>query len=206
MALRESEQPTDAERSRRVWLFVIGTVIIGALAGMGIYHGRKLERERRAERQQKQRINDAISSAAKPYNADTSWWEKEMIYTIQAQDALIRTDRRPVLILGRINDISKDNSDGYRLSIRWNHVEFVMNANSASCKVPSFPNTIDPYEAYGDDYYAVVANVSSVRKTDERSEEDSRFLAEAECMYLTRIPGLPEERTLDGVLAPHSGS
>ena len=55
-------------------------------------------------------LKQAVSDMVKKHNAITDW-EKNLntyrSYTIQVEDALIRSDNRPILFFGRVNDIAK---------------------------------------------------------------------------------------------------
>ncbi len=143
----------------------------------------KKERESRQEEIRKQatkiydrmQTNNGIGNLVDKYNAVIQW-EKDLenlkqVFTINIQDALVRKDRRPILLIAPISDIEKEN-DRYLL-----HIEVYADViyhdtityrytlecdfdcmNKLNAQLSQHPLTSN------DNEYAIIAFISSARK------------------------------------------
>ena len=93
------------------------------------------------ERQTKEKVQELCSR----YNAVVDWEQGHLEYTVEVEDALIRTNGRPVLLFASVEDIVRE-SDKYTIYCRYGGFNLLQ-------------------QILGElERYAVVARISSVKK------------------------------------------
>jgi hypothetical protein len=124
-------------------------------------------------------LKQAVSDMVKKHNAITDW-DKNLdtyspyTYTIQVEDALIRSDNRPILFFGRVNDIAKKaNKYFIHFSMISHNIYFVLECNEEQVK--KILNKQDIH------FYAFIALISSIQRT-EFKEQAPDFIAKGVCM------------------------
>ena len=134
------------------------------------------------ELNQRIQSNPEIAKLIIRYNA-VSLWEKEMqdlhqVFTINIQDALVRKDRRPILIFADVDDIVKENDTNqvsFEVFNDWNTVRYTLD-----CDVECVNKIINKYSPNNTEY-AIIASISSVRKlkwtisAERLGEEDAEL-------------------------------
>lgn len=133
---------------------------------------------------------EEFAEFASRYDAVTDWgvvFEDpdailEEVYTFEIEDALVRTDSRPVLILATLEDVTKEN-DTYFLhfSTLWSTGPF-----SYSFQIPELRLVLEGEKNLIDkvtsgprtfiDEYAIIATISSVSNPTLFTNETSEFL------------------------------
>lgn len=186
--------------ARRVILFacVIGAVIIYALYR---WDG-KLDNERYAKAQQEaeQAVARSVSQLGAKYNAVANWQEslptKRPPFTAELTPNLVRSDRRPVLLIVSVRDVASSASagpDSYSctfldddISTRFSwDLQLALKCNSVQARRLMENSEHD---------YAIVAALSTVHlewqpteNDDENEAQNRRFVAEGECLGLTPV-------------------
>lgn len=112
----------------------------------------QLEKERlEKERQTKEKVQELCSR----YNAVVDWEQGHLEYTVEVEDALIRTNGRPVLLFASVEDIVRE-SDKYTI--------YCHSGYSGLGLAQQMLAVLGGLERYGLERYAVVARISSVKK------------------------------------------
>ncbi len=160
------------------------------------------------------RLTELINEFAKKYDGDRTWQEGlkgNTLSTLQLQQSLIRSDDRPVLVLGNLMDVEK--RDGrYGLLFHVPHSSRVQLSEQylvldLDCFLPvSQANSLKVGEflyAWQDPTYLVAAQIQSVRQAHQFLETHSResadnsswdtlkmeFVAKGKCVGLQSIAG-----------------
>ena len=102
----------------------------------------QLEKERKERLEEELQIKQRVQELCSRYNAVVDWQKGHLEYTVEVEDALIRTDGQAVLLFGAVDDIVGE-SGKYRVYFR-------------------SPALFD--RLAGRENYAVAARVSSVKK------------------------------------------
>jgi len=170
-------------------------------------------KKRKAEVEKKIQIEQAISSMVAKYNAVTDWKKNfnnesvllGKIYTVQVEDALIRSDNRPILFFAFVEDVQRQGNKYYVHFWNWYElgpdIRFVLECNSKQAKKILEQKT-DFFEKY-----AVVALISTLQKpkfevkayphsrggADIIVEPSDIFIAKGRCLDLLFV-GDYEER------------
>lgn len=130
-------------------------------------------------------IDQSLSKLVNQHNAITNWaefGERDKVYVLDLQNALVRQDRRPVLLNVNLIDIlNKDNQ--YLIHFKPSSVDvpkilFVLECDSEQVK--KVIHTRDEELEY-----AVVALISSVSRQEKGNDsEEEHFLANGHCLDL----------------------
>lgn len=199
------------------WLLVGAVVALVLLKiGADIRASWRLQSERaRTVAAQRTQIQSSLAQMVANYNA-VKGWEHEIskspddtVYTVDVKNALIRSDGRPVFFLAEVNDVVPEGDTYYVHLTPWPpliaqaDILFCLQCNSvqAARLLSRRPKMLERY--------AVVANVSSVRRVEfqvshyaegngevQVSLQPSRaFIANGRCLDLLFIGdyGLTEE-------------
>lgn len=160
------------------------------------------------------RLTELINGFAKKYDGDRTWQEGlkgKTLSTLQLQQSLIRSDGRPVLVLGNLMDVEKrdgryglmfhvPHSSRVQLSEQYLVLDldcFLPDSQANSLKVGEF------FYAWQDPAYLVAAQIQSVRQAHQFLETHSResdnnssldtlkmeFVAKGKCIGLQSIAG-----------------
>lgn len=126
-------------------------------------------------------LKQAVSDMAEKHNAITDWeknLDKHSLYTIQVEDVLIRSDNRPILFFGRVDDITKK-ANKYFLHFKkmlspW--IYFVLECNEEQVE-----NILHNKDST---FYAVAARISSIQRPEFEFEHYHAFIANGLCIDL----------------------
>jgi hypothetical protein len=181
-------------------------VVIAGCHGESFDARQRREAAKRAEHQAKETerrraILDEIKSS---HNADDSWTSARPSWTVDVQELLIRSDRRPIAGIARLSDVRREREQILlilrpgELDLDRMRIEF-----SLACGQPPRPPSL-PDVLYGETLnswewpeYAFVARIRVVRRHDlpGRDGDTHRgWLAEGECLALRQIPEAPVPR------------
>lgn len=175
--------------------------------------------EEAAKVEQKHKITEEVQKLCSQYNAVTDWKQHidkkgfgEHTYTIEVEDALIRTDGRPILFYGSIHDVVRK-PDKYLVYFGsgWGtllrnpffgvfgcDIHFVLDCT------PSQVEQIMRHPASGFDDYAVIAQISEVEKirfelsSGESGEKvhvetSDVFMVKGKCLDLLLVADEPKD-------------
>ena len=140
----------------------------------------KAEKERLELEKEYQATAQRIQELCSQYNAVMDWTQSvEDVwspFTIELEEALIRADSRPVLLLGNVKDITKK-SDGY-----WAY--FTIEEPYTSFDIHFFlrctPEQVDEIMGHRLCEYAVIAQVSEVKKVSYLFAASNEIVINAE--------------------------
>jgi hypothetical protein len=138
----------------------------------------------------RQRTQDAIESLITTSRASRDWKDNlcaqgsdSPVFTSELQGALVRTDNRPVFITGLLNDM-RDRAGQHVLTItsypcRGTELRLELAASADQGRLVLAHRSESP------PYYAVVAQVAEVEKSESMSEDgDSVFVVRGQCSNL----------------------
>jgi hypothetical protein len=160
-----------------------------AIAGMCLYWFRSSSRPQedmsdtsQAIQQEQRQTAQQVNALCSRYNAVPDWSQQlkkdnadfdTAIYTIEAQDALIRPDGRPVLLLASVCDIARQSdkysvhfyaSSDFTTGTPEHALHFILTCTQDHIqKILTHPQSIFDM-SFGTQSFAVVANISEVRK------------------------------------------
>jgi len=155
-------------------------------------------KKEKAEVEKKIQIEQTISNMVARHNAVTDWKknfnEKSTllgrIYTVQVEDALIRSDGRPVLFFASVDDVTRIGNKYYVHFHNWfdlsPEIRFVLECDSEQVK-KIMGQITDFFEQY-----AVVALISSLQrpkfevKAYPHSAEDAEVVVEFSDIFIAR--------------------
>ena len=106
-----------------VWAIVIGLIAAVAyqfysINGSTESHDTEVK-EKKAVMESQSQITEAIGKLVTKHNAATGWDKGSLEYTIEVEEALIRSDGRPVLMIGWIRDVVKKSGKHSVYFIKW---------------------------------------------------------------------------------------
>jgi hypothetical protein len=148
----------------------------------------------------------AVAQMVSKYQAVPHWEgdvkEPGRVFAINMQEAMVRSDNRPILLINRIDDLVKEGNKYYLNfeSITYTHdVYFTLECDAEQA------NELLGQTSSPDDEYAMIAHVSSVRKLKfnisaaPKSIEEAEieldtsdaFTAEGKCLALLKVEHVP---------------
>lgn len=193
---------------------IIVAIVIVLLSLNNKNTGEVLTKDERSEKDSK--IVQEVQELCSKYNAVANWRQNfdtndlfQETYTIQVEDALIRTDNRPILFYGSIKDVVRE-SDRYLvyfggggfaqllslsnsglgsiLNLLYPEIYFVLDCTSDQVK------KILLQSAGSFEYYAVIAQIGEVKKikfklsadAGEDEEDVSVYIASSSNVFIAR--------------------
>ena len=202
-------------KAKKYWVLVIIMVVTTILSGCDNDSPEEATKE-----EKKHQIQKNVQKLCSQYDAITDWRQNidkkgsgEYTYTIEVEDALIRTDGRPILFYGVPHDIVKE-TDKYL--VYWDYgwgtllrrtryfgflgcnIDFVLDCT------PSQVEQIMHHPASGFDDYAVIAQISEVEKiryelsSGENGEKvhvetSDVFMVKGKCLDLLLMADKPKD-------------
>lgn len=113
--------------------------------------------------------NPTVANLVAKYNAVIYWGEDlravKQLFSVNVQEALIRADKRPILIFTQIKDVVKENGKSilkFETDTNFDFGELYFSLECTSEQV----NIIINQTSTSEDEYAIVALISSVRKPE----------------------------------------
>jgi len=177
-----------------------GCLVIAGCRGESFEAGQHREAAKRAELQAKETerrraILDEIKSS---HNADDSWTSARPSWTVDVQELLIRSDRRPIAGIARLSDVRRDREQILlilrpgELDVDSIRIEFSL-AGGRPPRPPALPDALSGETLNSWDWpeYAFVARITAVRRHDVPGRDGDMhrgWLAEGECLALRQIP------------------
>ena len=210
-------------KAKKYW--IVAPIIVIALILTGCDSDNSEDNSEEAARLEKERqITKKIQELCSKYNAVTDWKQHfhkkafgQHTYTVEVEDALIRTDGRPILFRGVADDIVKESdkyvvywSAGFASRLRGDAIhDFVFGRDFRfilDCTPSQVEKIMDNSVNTLDDY-AVVAQISEVEKVRFKLNansvgEDVRvdlktsdtFMAKGKCLDLLFVVGEPKDK------------
>jgi hypothetical protein len=183
----------------------------------GIAERERNSREKRRERIKKEadkvdgliQSTPAVAQMVSKYQA-VPYWENDVkdggrVFAVNVQEAIVRADKRPLLLINQIDDLVKED-DKYYLnfeSITYTHdIYFRLECDAEQV------NKLTGQSSMPDDEYAIIAAITAVRqlrfriKAAPESEEEANieldtsgaFTAEGRCLEFVNIGAKSKER------------
>ncbi len=181
-------------------------LVIAGYRGESFEARQRREAAKRAELQAKEteRRRAILDEIKSPHNADDSWTSARPSWTVDVQELLIRSDRRPIAGIARLSDVRREREQVWlilrpgELDLDRIRIEF-----SLACEQPPRPPSL-PDVLFGESLnswdwpeYAFVARITAVRRHDLPGRDGDAhrgWLAEGECLALRLIPEAPVPR------------
>lgn len=141
---------------------ILVAIMMGAITLSGCDGDSSEEATPKAAQVEKERkITEEVQALCSKHNAVRDWGESRLFpYTIDVQDALIRTDGRPVLFFARVTDVTKK-ADKYSVHFEASFVPTIhlfLDCTSDQIKQLMLQRKDWP------EFYAVIATVSEVNR------------------------------------------
>jgi hypothetical protein len=144
----------------------------------------------------------AVAQMVAKYQA-VQFWENDVkdighVFAVNVQEAIVRGNKRPILLINQIDDLAKE-GDKYYInfeSLTYTHdIYFTLECNAEQV------NKLTTQSSGPDDEYAIIADVTAVRKLKfnvsafPKGEEDAEldlntsdaFTAEGKCLALLNV-------------------
>lgn len=161
--------------------WILAVVVAGAALSWLAY---KNISDRRAESQQKQaaqaalerqnEVRSRIADFARKYNAVTNWQQRldgTLVFSVDVEEALIDQTNSPVLFLGIVDDMVRRDGKNYLHFQNWNtagpDIQWVLESTD-KLSTTIRQHTKETFPVY---VYAVVARISSIKKTSTETED-----------------------------------
>jgi len=177
------------------------------------------ERERNSREKRRERIKKeadridgliqstpAVAQVVSKYKA-VPYWENDVkdlgrVFAINVQEVMVRGDKRPLLLINQIEDLAKESNKYYITfeSLTYTHdIYFTLECDAEQVNKLTVENSM------ADDEYAIIADVTAVRKlrfkirASPESEEEANmeldtsdaFTAEGKCLALLKVEHAP---------------
>jgi len=183
--------------SKIVFALIASAIGIWVVSNIISSQHSKAEKEK-AEVEKKIQIEQTISNMVPTHNAVTDWkknFDKKsaflgQIYTVQVEDALIRSDGRPVLFFASVDDVTRQGNKYYVHFRNWfdldPDIRFVLECDSEQVK-KIMSQKVDLFGQY-----AVVALISSLQRPKfelrayPHSGEDAEVVVESSDIFIAR--------------------
>lgn len=168
-----------------------------------IISDRRVEEEKQELKDEKQlQIEKSITDIVTKYNAVTDWKDKnsfslsEPTYTVEVEDALVRTDDRPIKFFAAVEDVVKEAN---RYSVYFhNWIDVLLSADIhfvLDCTPDQVNEIMLNPRALFESNYVVIAKVSEIKKVklkvttstendDFTIEPSNVFIAKGQCLDL----------------------
>lgn len=192
-------------RSVRV-LGVLGLlVVVAGAAGCGESAETRLKREETARKVRVQKDQERrkafVSALAAPHNADESWSTGAVAWTLDVQERLMRSDKRPIAGIATLNDVRRE-GDKYLVYLDQGGVLEPLLRFVLTCARPELPAEKPSFMLLGETrfamfgpQYAFVARVKRISRDDViqgggegGSDIRRRWIVEGDCLALQPLP------------------
>lgn len=190
------------------WILVMIMVVTTILSGCDNDSSKETAKEKK-----KHKTTEEVQKLCSQYDAVTDWKQHldkkgfgEHVYTIEVEDALIRTDGRPILFYGIAHDIVKESDKylvywGYGWGTLLRNPFFGVLGYDIHFVLDCTPNQVEQimhHPASGLDDYAVIAQISEVEKIrfelssgengeKVRVETSDVFMVKGKCLDLLLV-------------------
>jgi hypothetical protein len=152
-----------------------------------------------------QRIKEEIASLGAKYNAVSDWRaglisdSVSAVYSVTLQNALVRSDGRPMLFFGSLHDVTNAGDSLHCVFDSYGVVDirFVL-----GCSEEEFNHVTKQQTGLFKHFSAVVAQIESVVKLDAASKDDEekvKFRADGRCNAVLPIANYRDVRQLFGI-------
>jgi len=145
-------------------------VLIVALALLMASCNSKVDREKEEQNKREAQQTKLKNDLAAKFSASADWNEKLkdrlLPYSVDLEEALIRSDKKPILFEGFVEDVTRNNN---KYIVRLSHSESPKVYFLLEC-TPELATKLRSRQGF--DHVAVIASISSVRKPNIKLESD----------------------------------